>query len=355
MHNRLYLTFNVFSDAVNSISSWNELFYSLLDDVESIEFRNIKYELAEKYKIIPTPEQIWDEKNKIMMLEFKGKYVEEFGLEFSSSRLFQKLCTRAYKIDIKFDKVRYVVDDPKLYEEEKFTDFSDILQSGEKGCYEFYGSDTKELFKQSSKDISWYKKYKDKKISYTINSHGYRCAEFSEVSWKDSILIFGCSNSFGIGLDDKETLDHLIEDYSGITTLNLSVPGSSIEFAMHNSMNFKKKFGNPKAIIFVWTSHLRTVRYFKSTTHIGAWSQKKYLELISDFDHQKSTATINYFITKEIWKDVPQFHCTFFPDVAFLLDVPLLPKLDFSRDGHPGPESTMESAKFIWNNLKSSI
>lgn len=355
MHNRLYLTFLNSSNAINSLAAWNDQFHYFLDSNESREFRDLKYKLAMKYKIIPDPDQIWNDKTRTITLEFKGQHVKEFGTEFLSSEIFQRLCNRANDVGIRFNKVYHIIDDNKLYEMERFIDFSNILTVGEKGCYEFYGSDDEKLFKKSSKDKTWYKKYKDKKINYTINSYGYRCAEFSDVSWKDSILIFGCSNSFGVGLDDKETLGHLIENYSGITTLNLSVPATSIEFAMHNSMNFKKQFGNPKGIVFVWTNYMRTVRYRDTMHHIGFWSNKKDQELISEFDHQKSAATINYFITKEIWKDIPQFHCTFFPDISFLLDIPLLPKLDFARDGHPGPESTDESAKFIWNNLKSLI
>ena len=65
----------------------------------------------------------------------------------------------------------------------------------------------------------WY--YFDKKISYKYNKHGFRERDFDKVDWENSIVIFGCSNVLGIGLSIEDNLASLVNNYTGIPTVNL--------------------------------------------------------------------------------------------------------------------------------------
>lgn len=64
----------------------------------------------------------------------------------------------------------------------------------------------------------------DKEITYTINEEGFRTEELKEP--KDS-LFFGCSNTFGIGLQEKNIWPSIVKEELKITGYNLGVPGGS--------------------------------------------------------------------------------------------------------------------------------
>lgn len=116
----------------------------------------------------------------------------------------------------------------------------------------------------SKKDFQKYKKrapedwiYRNKKIIYKTNAHGFRCIPLNEIDWQNSIVVFGCSNVFGIGLAEEDCLTSLIEKNLGIPTINLGIPGSAIDLACVNSYLLHKNLPHPKALIHVWTSLYR--------------------------------------------------------------------------------------------------
>ena len=117
----------------------------------------------------------------------------------------------------------------------------------------FSGTDTKELFEENLKTQpdDWY--YRTHEVKYTLNSFGYRTKEFDDIDWKESIVIFGCSNIFGIGVADEHTIPYFLEQLSGRPVINMGMGGSSIQTALHNSIILNdSEYPTPKVIIYAW-------------------------------------------------------------------------------------------------------
>jgi len=78
------------------------------------------------------------------------------------------------------------------------------------------------------------KKYNQDKITYTFNSQGYRCNEFEDIKWNESILALGCSYTQGIGLDDKECWSYQLQELTACPVVNLGQSGTSIFYHLYN-------------------------------------------------------------------------------------------------------------------------
>lgn len=131
---------------------------------------------------------------------------------------------------------------------------------------EWHGLDTKSLFKENLKklDQSWF--YANNKITYELNSQGYRCKEFDEIDWINSYAVVGCSHIFGSGNRLEDTIPRLIQKKTGVNCINLGVPSSSCEHQFLNTL-LLLSYTKVKKVIVVWTYPTRTNVYEKTKFH----------------------------------------------------------------------------------------
>ena len=138
---------------------------------------------------------------------------------------------------------------------------------------DFCPSDSKELFEQNlkTKPEDWY--YRTHEVKYTLNSLGYRTREFNDIDWKESIVMFGCSYVFGIGVTDEHTISYFLEQLSGRPVINMGVGGGSIQTALHNSIILNdSKYPTPKAVVHILTALDRYQLYGNNFVfHYGQW------------------------------------------------------------------------------------
>lgn len=130
-------------------------------------------------------------------------------------------------------------------------------------------------------------KYRNKEVTYTFNSQGYRVdKEFNQIDWKNSIVVFGCSMVFGEGVSDDETLPYFLGKLFNRQVINLGVPSCSNEFILDNAVRMKKKYGMPYAMIMMWTVPNRLPYYSeKAIHHLGIWPYKQNNQMgNADFD-----------------------------------------------------------------------
>ena len=66
---------------------------------------------------------------------------------------------------------------------------------------------------------------------YKINCNGFRGNDFLE---KASMVIAGCSHTYGIGMHENLTWAHLLAEKMGIDYVNLGYPGASINLIIKN-------------------------------------------------------------------------------------------------------------------------
>jgi len=228
-------------------------------------------------------------------------------------------------------------------------------------CYhttEWADTDTKELFEENlrTQPEDWY--YRHKSITYKNNSHGYRTKEFKDINWSNSIVVFGCSHVYGTGLDESDTISSNIEKITGINTINLGLGGTSMIYAMHNSIILREGYPRPRAVIYLWPDYSRCTEYFRHTllnhgAHtiqpdniMGVWNSNDYNVKVHAIFIQKNI--------RLLWQDTLLYEASFFiKDTADLLKCNKLSMCDFARDMiHPGIQSAQKAAMKISKDLK---
>jgi hypothetical protein len=219
--------------------------------------------------------------------------------------------------------------------------------------------DSKELLSQNLKTQpeSW--RYRNKKVTYTINSQKYRTIPFKDINWEESIVLFGCSTVFGVGLSDDETIDFYLNEILGVPVINMGVIGSSINYALHNSVILNQGYPTPKAVVQIWTLIDRCVYYFDNKLiSYGAWNTNNddyFYHWNKHSDNPHVNAIFAQMISRQLWQPKTKYYeTTFFDKTATALNCDCLINIDKARDLlHPGYKSAKLMAELIAKNLKS--
>ena len=217
--------------------------------------------------------------------------------------------------------------------------------------------DSEELFAENLKTQpeDWY--YRASPVNYTLNSNGYRAPEFDTINWADSVVMFGCSQTFGVGVDNKDTLPSQLSSLIGKNVINLGVIGSSMMFAFHNALILKNICSKPLAVINMWTSCDRAVFYGQSMQHCGAWNYdslpyaKAWLE---DLTHPSTHAYFISTASKHLWHNTKYYEFSLFEETTKVTgcDLPVLVEHDYARDlSHQGRNTYKILAYKIANKL----
>ena len=162
------------------------------------------------------------------------------------------------------------------------------------GSNRFSGQDDPDEFKKnlmiSPKD--W--KYRTKQINYIVNSNGYRTKEWKEIDWSESIVLFGCSNTFGVGLAEDETISHHLSQRTGRYVVNLGFPSGSNELIVNNCAAMIKYFGIPYGVVINWSTVDRFRYYTKDNYYeLGPWTNENSLN---------GYHFTEYIDTKKLWE-----------------------------------------------------
>jgi hypothetical protein len=169
----------------------------------------------------------------------------------------------------------------------------------------FCPADSKKLFEKNLKTQpdDWY--YRTHEVKYTLNSLGYRTKEFGDIDWKESIVIFGCSNVFGIGVTDEHTIAYFLEQLSGRPVINMGVGGSSIQTVLHNSIILNdSKYLTPKAVVNMWTDLSRYQCYMSDNViHMGIWSTENKKSQFHTITNRIHFNLMNIKMIRNLWKN----------------------------------------------------
>ena len=229
------------------------------------------------------------------------------------------------------------------------------------GLPKFCGTDTvenwaKNLFIQGT-DWPW----RDRWVRYTVNRQGYRAPQLDQINWAESILCFGCSMTFGFGVDDHDTWPSQLGSILGVPTVNLGIGGGSIQINWANSVRLLKAGIRPRAVVYYWPDQSRHCEFEdgeRIVDHWGSWNKPVFYPGAAGY---MSTA----------WQTMPQHARTVSQLMIDSLQWPC-PRLDFTwveqpLDGveyrvfqtdqardmrHPGPLSNRLFAESIARDLK---
>jgi hypothetical protein len=84
----------------------------------------------------------------------------------------------------------------------------------------------------------------DEVRDYPVNSKGFRGPEFGKVD----LLAAGCSQTFGMGVDENQTWPNLTAKTLNLSYANLGLPGTSIQKIVESIIFYIKEYGLPKVV-----------------------------------------------------------------------------------------------------------
>lgn len=190
-------------------------------------------------------------------------------------------------------------------------------------------------------------KYKGPEIIYNLNSQGYRAKEWIEYDWNNSILVFGASNIFGVGVREEDTVSGHIENITGIPCINLGQIGSGCSAQWINSLRLLDQNIQPKGVVYVWPDESRDTEFKDDSgvrvDFVGNWTRRPFGRALAYHEFQGKILS-NYYsdAINMLWTcPIAEFRLKTNDPASPLVEV------DISRDSlHPGPESYK-----IWANL----
>ena len=196
--------------------------------------------------------------------------------------------------------------------------------------------------------------YHNKKISYVFNEWGFREKTFDNIDWKNSVVVFGCSNTFGTGLAEENTVTVQLEKKLNMPVINLGISGSAVDLAAVNSLILHENYPKPKAIVHLWTvgerysdfNNFKTKNVRRFNIHDSEYNNNINWEERSKF----------YILADRVlWKNqLPYYEASWFDRSAKTYNIDLLETLDKARDLiHPGSISTQVAAEKIASGLKA--
>ena len=236
------------------------------------------------------------------------------------------------------------------------------------GKFEWMQGDSLDNFNINKNKAGKNWKYLTKQVTYTVNSSGYRAPEWDQIDWKNSIVLFGCSCTYGTGISDDETIAYHLEKLSGRPVINLGVPSGSNDLIIQHGISLLDYFEAPYAVANIWSTSDR-FRFFRNDSdyNVGPWDHKpnkqhptvninKLWELTyRDPCHEAGLAYYGGRTGHWLWNGRSKYSSiSFFPDTTYFTKSERHFAIDNgARDlMHPGEGNSIEVANYLHERFK---
>lgn len=212
--------------------------------------------------------------------------------------------------------------------------------------------------------------YATKQVTYHCNSDGYRAPEWQDIDWASSIVILGCSMTFGSGLAQDETISHYVSELTGRSTVNLGFPSAGNDLLLNNAAALVNNFPCPHAVVINWSTLDRVMFYSQYPRNVGLWTQEGdhagEICLHQVYKHRNisklNRAMESYYLAQHaraMFQNRTRYvTLSYFAETAHYtrsdgyIKFDLDPEHERARDLiHPGPGTSLRAAKFISQRL----
>jgi hypothetical protein len=243
-----------------------------------------------------------------------------------------------------------------------------ILNIGHRPGKYFGYVDSEEVFKENLKEMPLDWRWRTEKVTYNVNSQGYRAPEWKDVDWSNSVLFLGCSYVYGVGINAEQACPHQLSLMIDGPVINLGCPGGSSMFQWINTTLLRSNGVKPKAVIYYWP-HPQRVAQLKSDFH----AKNLTAPVKGDFNERWSADTqhciefLRYCkLTADIVWDCPVLHYHMVKYVCPMIEgIKYMPYsmpgefIDDARDynakrgsWHAGPETNKYWAMIVCEDLQ---
>lgn len=140
-------------------------------------------------------------------------------------------------------------------------------------------------------------------FTYTFNSHGFRCKEFSHDA---TVMFLGCSHTVGIGLPLHRIWPELVAQELGMHCANLGIGGSSLDTAFRLCYGYIDMI-HPKIVVLMKPAAQRMelfMGFIQPPRQLGHWSDEPEAKSwISDERNAWVSETKNVIAIRSMCKD----------------------------------------------------
>jgi len=212
----------------------------------------------------------------------------------------------------------------------------------------WFAMDSQELYiknlkndKNSLIENNWIRR----KVTYSFNSHGFRCDEFNN---NPTLMTLGCSITCGIGLPIEDTWSNIVSNTLNLRCANMGIGAHS------NDTAFRLCYGwidiiKPKIVIFLQTFPNRLEVISKDEfINLGIWNADPndifYNNWTSTYDNDELNKLKNTLAIQNLCNQRNIKFLTFSADDLYSHGI----KADLARDlVHPGTKSNFNFARHI--------
>ncbi len=236
-----------------------------------------------------------------------------------------------------------------------------LIQNGKHYSSFFHDLDSEDLLEKNLKTMPADWPWRNKTVRYTRNSQGYRAPDWSKINWEESILLFGCSFVYGVGISDEDTCSYQLTHLQNKNVINLGVPGSGPMIQWANTTILRNNGITPRAVIYMWPSSNRTTLFLNNeeALNFGPWSEEKWaIEMLLHPSHGIEYLKYAKWSVDAMWS-CPVLHyclnsstCNAIENIKFLSLQPKDRARDWNgKNSHPGPLTNKQWAETMSNDL----
>jgi hypothetical protein len=195
--------------------------------------------------------------------------------------------------------------------------------------------------------------------SHTCNELGYRGKTWRP-DWGNTILTLGCSQTFGLGLNDQETWPYKLSQLQNKQVMNMGINGNSPTHIFKQLVDIRKRI-RPMAIVVCWPDTMRYYEWHTGRNHSPAWPNDSlsglhgYMVRETDYIEQQNLYLIN--ASRYMWTNVSCYvELTWSKPVHYATDIAHIHQIDNSKDTkHWGSKTCDKAAEYVNEQISNLI
>lgn len=212
-------------------------------------------------------------------------------------------------------------------------------------------------------------RYRFESVEYSYGPQGFRCIDINEIDWQNSVVMLGCSTTFGDGVDDNHTVTRRLQELIGIPVINLGICGAGPVVMRWLVQMILLQDHLPKHWILAWPTLNRTALFLDTQMHplvigpwvktgpVESWQMDFYANWIrhNNSENQSMMEIQNTrLMLKLISASVTEI--TWSSETASRIGCKQILPIDRARDlAHPGPDTMMQAAHWLNDQIDPNL
>lgn len=227
----------------------------------------------------------------------------------------------------------------------------------DRGLCPWHSMDSARAYQQNLRQQAPSWPWRSQSVEYRLNSQGYRCPEFSEVTWPDTVVLLGCSHAFGVGVSEHQTVSAYLQELLARPVANLSQGGMSIRWCCDQLTVLLTQSVRPWAVAVLWTETTRWPWYGSPGPDQPQDQRAAVLAHQRDRAHSDQRSRLDRWGLEVQCRLMgrPLAEASYWQYTAELFDCDIVGLQDRARDcEHPGPRSHQHAARILASQLLSA-